>query len=350
VLEKFGDSVMKLAFTWFLMRKFPSIQEGQLSRFTDHYLAKSFQAHIATQLGLNQFIRTLIDISRHTSEDALEAMFGGLFFISETLISKLRVTTKSEGKTYFHDIGLSYDNCSRLVNHIFNQITFDTSILKGSDINQVKEIFDKMRWKDTTNLGKEIEHETEIGNGQYIVELKFNEPFYKWVDEQNAILYQQGLPLMKFDRNIKTFGRGIDYSTKEARREAYRDGLQVLSKYGITWEWADSRKIADPGWDAELKTLFDKAEQRAKLEGYTGIEFSKLRKGTAAYYLQLCGIDATKRIHVLATIDGSGELPSTTKVKAIINDDDMRKAVLMAYIQVGINPMAVTYRTIRPHI
>lgn len=337
VAEKLGDAVMKLAFTWYLMKKFPSIRENHLSRFTDEYLAKSFQADIAVSLNLNKYIRTLIDISRHTNEDALESLFGGLFVISEALIPKVGKNRK---------VSLAYDNCSRLVDFIFNQVTFDPKVLAGSAINQVKEIFDKLRWKASTNLGEEIERKRQLEDGRFIVELHFNEPFYQWVDEQNLILGKQGKPLMKFNRRATVFGRGIDYSTKEARRRAYKNALDILKQYGITWTWADKMRTLYPGWDNSLVKLFNEATSKAQRENYAKIEFSKLRKGTAAYYLQLYGIYKNGSIDVLGTIDGSAELPSATKAKAKITDDDMRKAVLLLYIKHGKHPQAVTYRTI----
>ena len=355
VLEKLGDAVMKQNFIWMVMNKYPSIQEGQLSRFSDTYLAKSFQAALAVQLGITEYIRSLIDISRHTKEDTLESLFGGLYLIGNVLIPKADFTAGSRVRK----ISMASDACQRLVEHIFANVDLDINVLKGSPINQVKEIFDKMRWKSTGNIGQEIEINRELNNGRYRVELHFNPPFYDWIAEQNALLRSQGMAdkQMNFDPTKSMFGVGEGDDKKEARQKAYYSGISTLESLGFTWEWADDVSRSHPGWDDELKRLFDEAEAKAKREGYAIIDFSKLRKGTAAYFIQLYGYrlmeDSSGKpyyhIDILTTIDASAELPSTTKSRMKITDDDLKRAALTFYLKYGTQREAVTYRTVFPY-
>lgn len=349
VLEKMGDAVMKEKFTWYMMNKFPSIKENHLSSFTDYYLAKSFQADMAVDLGLNNFIRTYTDINKHTKEDALESLFGGLYFISEILINRYKITTGKSGNVDKKDIttdksyrviSLGSDNCSKLLNHLFKDVKFDANLLKGSDINQVKEIFDKLQWKSGTNVLNEIEHITELQDGRYMYKLKFNRAFYEWLETQNIMAKMNNVAPAHFKQ---IFGVGVNYDKAEAKRAAYKNGLNILSSYKITRDWADRVQLTHPFWDSELKQLFNYASIEATKSGYNRIKFGKLRKGGTAYYIQLLGVHTNGYIDILTTIDGSSKLGSILGKKTSIKDDDMRKAALIWYINNGVNPNPVPY-------
>jgi dsRNA-specific ribonuclease len=336
VLEKAGDSAMKLAFTWYIMVRYPSVDQGQLSRFNDAYMAKTKQAEMSESLHLRDYIRTYLDMSRHVKEDAFESLFGGLFVISQGMVPGFQLTSGDVVK-------LGYHNCNKLLESIFAYITLDLNVLKGSEINQVKEIFNKMHWSETTNVNKEIENEYKRSDDQFVVELHFNQPFYDWVDRVNKVQASQGKSQMVVNRINTTFGYGVDYAQSDAKRKAYISGLEYLTKSGMTWEWADAMKKANPYWDDETKSLINQANQRAQSEGFTKVKFGKIRKGKSAYYFQLLAVNAANIKTPVVTIDASRELSSTTGTKTIISDDDVRKAALVAYIKYGNNPRAKLY-------
>lgn len=364
VLEKVGDKIMEVHFVWFIINKFRTINESGISHMTNYYVAKTFQAQIAEQLGLDRdFIRTRIDVNRSTKEDAVESLFGGLYFIADTMIPKLQLP---DGRL----VGMADYATRRLVEFIYGQIDYDLNILKGPVINQVKEIFDKMEWEYSKKVLQELETENKIQSGEHRGKiqfvLSFNRPFMEWVKKQNELRKAYDLKhkeqiergevkamgIIPITEENKVFGVGLHFSKQEARRMAYINALNVLAyRYGITWDWADKYRKSLP-LSKITGEWFAKAKARAISEGYEDIKFSSIRKGTTALYLQLYGIkhnsQGIEHLTVLATVDGTEGLPFRNYGEQVISDDDMQAAVSKLYAEYGMNPQAVTYYTIFP--
>jgi ribonuclease III-like protein len=341
VLEKLGDEVMKVSFTWFVMQKFPDIQEGMLSLLTTYYLAKSFQAQQAKDLNLDPFIRSLIGINIHIREDSLEALFGGLFVVSDVLIPPARTISG-------RDVSMAYDNGNRLLEYLYRNVDINLDEIKGSEVTQIKEIFEKMRWTSGAggNVNKEIETQYNVTDGQYMVELRFNEPFFRWVDEQNRERRRLREPPMNFSRDYPTFASAISYSIKDASNTAYKEGIQQLASYGITSEWAKEMKQENKFSESKVRGLqefYDATKQKALNDGFASIEFQKLWKHTSYYFVQLYGDDSLGNRYIIATVDGSALLASVLKRESPIKDDDLRKAALMSYWIYGPDPTPRAY-------
>ncbi len=329
VLEKVGDNAMGLSFAWYIMRRHPTIREDQMGRLNDFYLAKPFQAKLAAGLELDKWTRILIGSSLHTREDTLEATFGALFVVSDSVIPK---PSMSSGRK----ISPACDNCSNLLRSIFKDITLDFNLVIGPPTNQVKEIFDKMQWGETKNIVGEIEQYDQLADGRNVVSLKFTEPFFQWLDELNSERRKKGQTSVNITRANPYFAQGVDYTKDIAKRLAYENGLKFLAQLDITWDWADQMRTARLSVDPITKPYYDRAMQRAKGEGYISINFGRIKKATHAHFIQLIGTTKEGHKYVLATIDASSHLPAFTRDKeSTISNENMKIAALIAYTKFG---------------
>jgi len=85
-LEFFGDAVLQLAVSWMLMKRFPDIEEGDLSFMRADMVRKKSLADIAERFGVDemlivgQSLEGAPRVARRTiSADALEALLGAVF-------------------------------------------------------------------------------------------------------------------------------------------------------------------------------------------------------------------------------------------------------------------------------
>lgn len=85
-LEFLGDSVLQLAVTDFLYRKYPKCQEGELTQFRSALVNTTIFADVAEKLGMREYLLLAKGATfetsteyRHILADAFEAFIGALY-------------------------------------------------------------------------------------------------------------------------------------------------------------------------------------------------------------------------------------------------------------------------------
>ena len=340
VLEKLGDSVMKLNFTWYMIRHVTHISEGQLGRLSDFYLSKEFQADLSNKYGFSKHILTNLGVSIHVKEDVLESFFGALFTTAEIYLPAFNIGTQSTsrprniGRLPLSQIRVSpaCDVCYNFLSSIFERgdIKINFGLFLGPPTNQVKEIFEKMRWGSTNNVVKEIETKEKLSSGGSRITLTLTDKFMAWIDNLNAQRPQNQIVIK--DRR---FAQVTAPTTKVAKKKAYYNGLKYLESMGITLNWADSMKLDDP----ILAPYFPAARARALKDGIVELLFSKGKEGSKVLFTQLLGIDKDDRKYVLATIDGTPKSWRDQKPTKSL----LKQAALRKYAKDGPDPRAVYY-------
>lgn len=344
VLEKLGDSVMKLNFTWYMIKRYSNINEGQLGRLSDHYLSKEFQANLSNSYGFSEYILTNLDLSIHVREDVLEAFFGALFTASEIFLPKFQISTSSSplprdsGRLSLSAIKVSpaCDVCYKFLSSIFDSgnIIIDLSLVLGPPTNQVKEIFEKMGWGNTNNVIQEIESEDRLANGEFTITLKLTDRFLEWIHRYNL-----QHPTRKVVIKNRIFARVTESTLKVAKKRAYFNGLEYLKTKGITLNWAEAMKTAAPTTDPYLVEYYPLAKARAIKEGMVKIIFSKGKEGSKVLFTQLLGVDENGRKYVLATINGTPRSRREQKPTKSI----LKRAALEHYYKHGQTQEAIHY-------
>jgi dsRNA-specific ribonuclease len=280
ILEKIGDSALKLTFSRMLQVRFPTISESQLSELVSYYLSKVELSSISKSLGINNHIRTLLDKNINVFEDVLEAIYGALMEIGDRI----------------YQVGVGYILCYNLTLSLWNNKEISMSVAEGDAKTQVTQIFQRLRW------GKPGEEDVS----SVFKVLATNEAI-KAVAELG-----QTLP--------KVLGSGKNPSKDVRSKIAYKLALKTLNKLGITLEWAiKQRQLLDYS-NPELKGILEKLKEKSSKEGFVDTMFNTVKKTQTHIFIQLIGIKE----------DGYKQTLSTVSIPTVGKKVDMNAAKIEA--------------------
>lgn len=353
VLEKIGDAAMKIPFFWFLLERYPSMTHSQLSPSSQYYLSKPEQAKESVKLGLDKFARSYYKNNIHVYEDVLESFFGAIFFISKNILARV---SDEQGRYY----DKSSHNCDLMIRYIYKDLNINNEIRVADvpEINLVKEIFEKMKWKKrgtpgvTSNIFKEIEDfGVEAGTGKKYFSVKFNDAFFDWLDKYNAIAAKNGEEpiVIEQTRRSPSISRIYASTKKIAKPLAYGAALNFLTSIGIDWDWADKNSFVSS--NVENVKYLNMAYEKSAAEGFATIHFSKDKTYENGRFIQLIGTyhpeeeDMIPVSEILITIDGVHTIEKYNK-GAKVYTNQMQRAALLAYLKYGRHPEMILYEDI----
>lgn len=261
-LEKLGDTVSKTAFIDYLRENYDHINKCHLSEFQNYYMSKPQQAALAVKLGLHTWIKTPLDKNTHIYEDILESFFGALFDIGNKIFGR----------------GVGYTLCYNLTDYIYTKYPIEMSVIVGHAKTQIKEICDKLKWGKVTET---------------------------WIQNPSGTGGKMTITLPR--KALKDFPKlsltiaSVEGTTKKVASEiAYAKGVEILSKYGITPDYA--RQKGDENREAETATEeYRLAFEKMKKAGYVKMNLKVSRIGQTGCYIQLIGQKPDGYLEVLGT-------------------------------------------------
>ena len=277
-LEKLGDVVMKMFFINYLMKRFPRITRLQLSELNNRYMSKEEQAPVAKKLGLQNWIRTPLDVNKQMTEDILEAVFGALLQIGDAV-----------------KLGLGYVLCYNLFVNIYNEINIDMSYARGHVKTQVQQLFSKLHWGKVIEIWQPSEYAEggSIAGGTLI--LKFTPQALKHLSTLNI------------DVPSPILASADGPTKKTASSSVYAIALKHLTDLGITKEWADIQRGQTEFNHPEFAAYYPAALSKLRQLGYVNM-YSDILVTFKGYTAQLIGVRSDNGLTVLTTAFASTEL------------------------------------------
>lgn len=282
VLELEGDRVLGLLFISYLKKRFKGINHGQMSFLSSKYLKKTFQSGISSKFGLDKLVRMRVNLSIHIREDLMESFFGALYLAGESI-----------------QIGLGLFYSSEMVTYIFNQIEIDTENIKD-DKTQVKEIFEKMAWKNQ----KEVSSQDE--NRIWTITVYFTDEALQWFKENATSIPKPEL------------GSGTSIQKVLASNQAYENTLDTIRSLGITPDVAEQVKINRIFGSPQLTPYWSNIKEKMAKNSIITLMFAKKIQGVKLKFVQLLGLKADSKKVILVTLQGTTEDDTQLKIKALI--------------------------------
>lgn len=303
MLEHLGDKVSKLAFGDYVIKKYPTISEGEASELIRYYMSKMYQSKISREnLELSKWVLINTGINVGIEEDLFESLFGVLMTVGD----------KIKG-------GLGYSLCYNLIFGIFKGIDIDLGNTEEHPMTVLKNILEKAGWyKSTKEKNKDI---TEVignwitSNGYRLI-LKLPgeaiEDLKKYYPD-------------KFGNLNEILADVTANSKRDAKNKAYKKAIETLQSYGLDINWAEDFKMAKKMEDIETKELLFQAKQKLMSEGFLKLEIPKHIKSGENTYVQILGLDKNNRWEVIKTIE----------IKTKGNPATFEKEILKEYIRNG---------------
>lgn len=277
-IEHLGDRVLNLTFTVFLSERFPNITDQEVSNLLGRYLSKSFQSQIGNYLGLQNWVRSNVDINIHVKEDLMEAMFGALFEIGEQAFLPGSGFDQPIMVNKLPKYPSGYAICYNVTEQLFKDQIIDLRFGFSQPKSMVKEIFEKVKWRETRDIFQEIEQVSKRPNGTVVYTLVF---------PRLALEYLRSIGVLGPNDTILAQGEGR--TNKEAQDQAYQNATEHLQRLGITWEWAtevgNQYELESP----DLGPFYKEATKKAEQNGYKRIYFSKPIDSKGQVFIQLLG-------------------------------------------------------------
>jgi dsRNA-specific ribonuclease len=269
VLELFGDKVIALDFTLYLMNAFENITVKELSELKNFYLSKEELARISSKYKLADWVRSPIQKNIDVREDIFESLFGALYIIGDKVIK----------------YGAGNILCQSLLFEIFEREEIDIErVSRGKPKTQVIEMFKKAGW------GQII---SEWNEEKKILTLKL--PKFAVEDlKKKKIKLGEGEIFVVAEGNTK----------KSAEEAAYKKALNKLEELGLDREWFERRKVQRELESAEIIDFLPELEGKSKKEGYEYVYFSKPRVKEKEVFIQLIGVKSDGKKVILVTKSG----------------------------------------------
>lgn len=268
-LELVGDHAMEYNFIMYLYKTIPNVTRSEMSELKSNYISKPFQAKVAVQLGLHNWVRMGIGKDTHTFEDILESFFGGINIVGDTVFK----------------FGAGTGLCYNMIVKIFENIEINMNLSIGKPKTQIKETFEKLHW------GVAIENFEKSG--------KITTATISFTPEAMQTLSQVGL-------NLKNpiFAVATGTSKKVASDNAYKQALDVIRQMGITDEWVQKMRGNRDLDNPELIPYFQPVQEKLAKEGYSSFYLKKVKTTEEGKYIQMIGVKPDNTLVVLATTDG----------------------------------------------
>ena len=242
--EILGDTVLETTFTTYLMDRIkPLIRSGAIteegiSNLKMFYMSKTNQSKFSKQLGLINYVHIDPNIKKnmHLAEDLLESFTGALMIVGNNV-----------------KIGLGYILCYNFIVYLFNNIQIDMKYIYGPPKTQIQQMFKGLGWGEApvaNHLYNKNNDREEI-----TLTLSLTDSAKRYLKELNI-----SIP--------NTFGVGRGGTEKEAEINAYSNGFDTITKYGLTHEWVINQKFIrefnvnnTPEYSKYLENLYSKMNE-----------------------------------------------------------------------------------------
>lgn len=271
-LELVGDHAMEYNFIMYLYKTIPNVTRSEMSELKSNYISKPFQAKVAVQLGLHNWVRMGIGKDTHTFEDILESFFGGINIVGDTAFK----------------FGAGTGLCYNMIVKIFENIEINMDFSVGKPKTQIKETFEKLHW------GVAVENFEKSG--------KTTTATISFTPEAMKTLAQVGLKLKG-----PIFATATGTSKKVASDNAYKQALDVIRQMGITDEWVQKMRGNRDLDNPELIPYFQPVQDKLTREGYSSFYLKKVKTTEEGKYIQMIGVKPDDTLVVLSTTDAPKE-------------------------------------------
>lgn len=269
--EKIGDAVMKLQLISILTEEIgiETLTPAITTYYVNDVLSKYNQGEMAKELGLTKYLRTNIPQTISSSEDLLEAFFGGLLEVGNKILG----------------FGTGYILTWNLAVNLYS----GTEVENAEDLLHpkiaVKNIMDKLSLPNVEE-NSTINEENDKMTFKVVLELpKASIDFFR-------------------KENIKIpsiLATGYGTKKSEASFNAYKNALKTLNDYGITTEYADDYKNnLLYSKNKNLRIYESEVLQKLKTMGYSGFERQKF-KTAKSIVAQIIGLKDNKKYVVYTT-------------------------------------------------
>ena len=309
-LEKLGDTAMKLTYERIVIELYPNVDEETLTNLTAAQVWRDQQATFSDQIGLGNWLQSIVVINKHIREDLLEAMFGALFLIGDKILGP----------------GNGIIMCQNATNSLYKEIiqkldltTFSRTSGKIAKNPQqkLKEIGDKLGWYSGVPTIEEFGVPTQIKDrfGQvtaWQVTYRLTPKAIKWLNTQGMAVVNNGI-----------LAQAKDKDKDKVRQIIVERALKSLKElYDIDWEFANKgrKKVLTP---SVLKQM-----SKDKVDDIIIV------KDKHSEYYQLVGINTEGRKEILLTV--SNETNSTTK--------GFQNEIYNVYVTNGKQPLGTVIR------
>ena len=286
IMEKYGDSIMKVAFTRYLLQHFSNLDESEISNLSSYYLSKRQQGDISRKLGLPNFLLSHVEETLSINEDLLEAFFGTLYTVANKYNNKGAEVAYRFLETLYK---LYPINLIHVGGHPKSQVT---QAIKGLDWGDLLQ-------KDET--GRFLYVSEDKHGAKVDVVLYFPEKAVRYFKANN----------IKFESRILATGQGN--TPKVASYEAYTNALQKLSNYhGVNYiKMSKEQRVKN----VEVAELLTEAGRVAKEMGYDEIRLhNSVRDTETSVFLH--GVRGDK-IDMLYGARGSNEFHKPIQMKLL---------------------------------
>lgn len=278
VLETRGDAILSYVFPKYLIYRFPSITPQGITEYKHHYMAKTVQAELSRQMGLDRWVRITEEISITSSvqEDLFESFFGALDQIADSIKPGLGAA-------------LAYDYMLLL----FNEEKFDLELIKGAPKTRLFEVASRLRFNPRSDIGVRYNED----GPRHVVSYFFKSGLMNALREKKIPGYDP--------RSLRNpIGTGQGGSKARAEHNAAANALRQLESVGITHEWIASQqeRLSFENFPADL---VERVFQKARAQRYR-LHWRTLTKEPNGVTVQLNGVTKDNRTAILARGSGGG--------------------------------------------
>lgn len=225
--EMLGDKLMATQFVEYLLRVEPNVKKDRMTNAVTHYLAKTYQGELATNLGMVAMLRKYVSDSYgrgHMKSDIIESFYAALFFVSNNIFQ-----------------GLGYINTANYMEFLFKNKTIEQDIIPPPMF--IEQTFKRLEW------GAPIIEHKETFNNTHCFTLILTNAAYDYLQREGIY----------FDSHILAREQGHTKNTTEAM--VYKKAAATLNEKGVNIDWVNAhnellnfRMIPKPLFN-ELKVL-----------------------------------------------------------------------------------------------
>jgi dsRNA-specific ribonuclease len=244
-LETIGDGVLEYIFRRLIYTRLPTLTSAQMTNYKSSYMSKKFQAHVAQELGLTQWVRIRMTTTISVAEDLFEAFFGALDHVGDLI-----------------EPGKGSVLCLAFLTFLFTDVKFETKFGENNPRTFVDQTADRLFLGLPGKLTGAVQQVVTNLDGTTTVSISFTE---QGIATLKAIGIQVQNPL----------GVATGSTKRVATSEAYERAFETLSSAGLTLSVVNHQRAL---YDLEeLSKLDSNAVQLARQRAVTQYGTDDLR-------------------------------------------------------------------------
>ena len=244
-LETFGDRVLELAFTDYILKRFPQLNSKQVTLIKSTFMSKDKQPDESKKLKFDKLILVQgTTVNKKMLEDVFEAFFGALFTVGNRVIP-----------------GYGYTICFNMIKSIYDKIEIRPDDVMPKFVSQLKEISDLLSKKEKI----EPKPVCENSRGEWTMEVRLSETQINFFASRGIRIRNPVLSTYTNAKKEFAYAKATEYA------------LQKLEQYGVTEEWIKQNKSDKV--DPNIKSYLPEVYKRLKANGYDDYYFYRSKTG-----------------------------------------------------------------------